>query len=318
MTVAQLSAQRTRKQRRNGSESIFRRRPNKNLFYSMLVGGLLWASVVFLYYVGGTVSHTDVVIGQRAQSTVVAAVGFGCTDLAGTELLKKQAAANVHPVFTIDMTGFNTSSRTLAKFYDRMALLREQEAGAGLSPDDFRAEVSDMVYLLGLALEPEDALALAPAEGSEEIAAAIHREMARVWESGIISERERDTLFDGLALLNAIAIQPEEGEIQSPLPLTDVLLPDEARKLATSSIRESIKDVELPKDALRRLLGQWLTSNLRYDAATSEEKRNNAEKGITPGEREVDARTTLVEAGQEIDEQIVELLNAHRQKLAAT
>jgi len=315
MAVAQLSARRARKQRRHNSESLFRRRPTKNLFRSMLIGTMLWIAVVFLYYAGGAIGHTDVAIGQRSRDTVVAAVSFRATDIARTELLKKQAAASVLPVFTIDATGINTSLRTLSKFYDRMALLRNQEAN-GLSPEELRAEVDDLVFLLGLQLNAEEALALAPEDRSKEIADAMRKAMRTVWDHGIVSQRERDSRFDGVASANAISILSDGQETRSPVPVRDLLQPAEARELAVSLVREESEAADLSETTVSRLMGEWLAPNLRYDASTSEERRKDAEKVITPVDMEVVAGTTLVEAGQRITPHIIGLLSAHRLRLA--
>jgi hypothetical protein len=281
----------------------------------MLIGALLWIAVVFLYFAGGPIRHTDMSIGQRSRNTVVAAVSFRTVDIARTELLKKQAAASVLPVFTIDGTGINTAWRTLTKFYDRMALLRTQEAN-GLSPEELRAEVDDLVFLLGLQMDAEEALALAPASGAKEISAAMRKAIRTVWNHGIVSQRERDSKFDGVASANAIAIRSDREDTRSPVPVRDLLQPKEARELAVSLVLEEVEDVELPHPTLGRLIGEWLAPNLRYDTVASEEQRKEAEKVITAVEMEVDAGTTLVEAGQRITPHIVGQLNAHRQRLA--
>lgn len=315
MAVVQLSARRARKQRRNGSETLFRRRPSKNLVRSMLIGLLLWVAVVFLYYAGGAVVHTNVAIGQRSRDTVVAAVSFRTTDIARTALLKKQAAASVLPVFTIDATGINTSVRTLTKFYDRMALLRTQEAN-GLSPEELRAKVGDLVFLLGLQLDAEEALALAPVSQAKEISSALRKAMRTVWDHGIVSERERSSRFDGVASSNAITILSDRQETRSPVPVRDLLQPTEARELAVSLVVEAMEEIKLSETTLGRLIGEWLAPNLRYDAVTSEEQRKEAEKVITPEDMPVAAGSTMVEAGQRITPHIVGLLNAHQQRLA--
>ena len=132
MAATRVSARRARKQKRtvNGER---RQRPQKGAVHGILLGVLLWSIVLFLYYAGGAVLQTNLVEGQRARNTLVATVGFSYPDLALTELLKRQAADSVLPVFAIDPVGYNTATRTLNRLYEKLEVLQSDSAATNQS-----------------------------------------------------------------------------------------------------------------------------------------------------------------------------------------
>ena len=66
--------------------------------------------------------------------------------------------------------------------------------------------------------------------------------------------------------------------------------------------------------AIRSLLGPLMKPNLRYDPATTEAARGEAIRQVETAQMEVNAGTTLVQAGERITPQILEMVMAHEQR----
>jgi putative nucleotidyltransferase with HDIG domain len=316
MPSTHLSAQRTRKQRRNH----VRRRASPHASFGtangLLIGLLLWSTVLFLFYAGGTVQHTDLTEGQRARNTIVASIAFQSADEARTELLKQQAADDVLPVFSIDQVGLNTALRSLTKLYERMDQLRQQEA-AGATPEVTQAAVTDALFLLSLPLNAGQALALAPPESSLDVLHGIRNGLQTIWLQGILSEGERQTLFSGAAAQGAISVLvDEQNRLRSPIPLDDLPLPADAAMRAARAVADSVAGIDLPAEALETLLAEWTAPNLRYDSDRTEFLRTEARKNVDSVQRLVPAGTTIVEAGERISMQVLDRVLAHQQRMA--
>ena len=89
MAVTKLSAQRRRKSKR--STRRHDRKAARRLLPGLLLGLLVWGAALFLFYIGGSLSHVGLALDQRAQATVVASADFTCPDLALTSLRRQQA-----------------------------------------------------------------------------------------------------------------------------------------------------------------------------------------------------------------------------------
>ena len=73
----------------------------------------LWLAGVVFIHLGGPQRYAGLADGQRAPATVVAAVDFDCVNLAATELLRRQAAETIVPVFSIQMGPLQAGGRAL-------------------------------------------------------------------------------------------------------------------------------------------------------------------------------------------------------------
>lgn len=313
MAATRVSSQRARKQKRTAASSG-RRKLDRALLQGMLLGMLFWSSVLALHYAGGSIPHTDASVGQRAPSTVVATVGFTYPNLARTELLRRQAADEVLPVFRIDNSALNTASRTLSRLYDRIEQVRAEVAADGIGAAE--APIADALNLLGLPITAGEALALAPAGREQEVLQAIRASMQTVWNRGIASAAELDSRFALFAVRESIAIHVEGAPIRAPVLLEQLLRPDEAARRVVDMVRQTLPDLPLPEEPLHALLSAFAAPNLRFDAALTDAHRGQAGKQIGPVLANVSAGTTIVEAGERITPQILGALVAHAQRSA--
>ena len=310
-----LSVFRRRKRRRRPPASPGADVPRRGVLGLLAAGGLLWGAVLILFYVGGQVSHTELTVGQRSRNTVVATVGFTCPDMPRTELLRRQAADEVPPVFAIDAAGLNTAVRSLSKLGDRVASLR-QPADPPLAPEDLRTLLTDDLFLLGVPITADDALALFPTGRETDVQSAVRIALEETWNQGIVSAREQQTRFDGVASTGYVTLMAGGGQPGRPVPIGALLPASDAVSRAAESVQTALADVEAPSVPLAAMLRQWLVPNLRYDAAQTDALRAEAARRVEVVHQQVSPGTTLVDTGERITPQIMAAILAHEQKRA--
>ena len=90
----------------------------------VLLAVLLWV-VAFVLHFGGEVRHqSSLAVGQRAPATVIAAADFTCPDTARTELVRRQAADAILPLYALNMASYESAGRALDKLYERIRQVR--------------------------------------------------------------------------------------------------------------------------------------------------------------------------------------------------
>ena len=294
---------------------------------ALLLG--LWAAGVAVLQLGGPPRHAGLADGQRAPATVVAAVDFDCVNVAATELLRRQAADAVVPVFTIQMGPLQAAWRTLEKLADRAIALRRQAAAApagaatnaAAAAKALAADLAVVADLLGLAAPGEDLAALFPSGQEMDVLGALKDSLAGVWTNGILSELDRESGFQGLFAGPAIDLAPpgEGGERAfrtvrlDELPAAGAAL---ERYRAAAQERLAALDVEAPPGAVEALARPALRPNLDYDERATEARRAAAQHAVAPAKMTVRAGTTLMEEGTTVVPQTVDMIDAYNRRMA--
>lgn len=289
----------------------------------------LWVAGVVLVHVGGPQRHAGLAEGQRAPATVVAAVDFNCVNVAATELLRRQAAESVVPVFSIQMGPLQAARRSLEKLADRIIALRSEleavkpdaKGAGGNAAKALEKELAVVADLLGLAASGEAIAKLFPPGKEMDVLTALKDSLSAVWMNGILSEEDRESRFQGLTQSTTIDIvQAAEAEGRAyrtvdldELPAIDKALEtyrDEAlKRLAALGMEAAGKTVEdLARSAMR--------PNLDYEERATEERRMAAQRGVEPATMVVRAGTTLMEEGATVAPQTVEMIEAYNRRMA--
>ena len=278
---------------------------------------LLWSSILVLFHAGGALQHTNLAIGQQAKNTMVATVNFETLDLAATELMKEQAVDSVLPVFSIDESGFHTASRNMTKLFARLAEVQKPSSESNQIPVDGQiASIREAIHFLNLPLSPEEMLSLAPPGREGQVQKTLTLALRRTWMGGIVSEHERRDSFASVADDDQISIWNESAELQSPVPLSSLKLPQEAVESAVKDTLEALPDLQLPKASLHTLLHEWVGPNLQYEQLRTDERRAAKEQAVDMQTMTIAAGTTLVEAGQPITQQILVAIMDHDKRSA--
>ncbi len=290
----------------------------------------LWLVAVVFIHLGGPQRHVGLAEGQRAPATVVAAIDFDCVNMAATELLRRQAAEAVVPVFSIQMGPLQAAWRTLEKLAERAIALRRDldkaAAKAGGAPEAavskaLEADLAVAADLLGLSASGEALAELFPPGKEMDALSALKDSLSGVWMNGILSEADRESGFQGLSEDTTIDIsQPSEGEKRvfrtvqlDGLPTVDAALEayrEEAKK------RLSALGIEATGQTLEEMARPSMRPNLDYDEPTTQERRTAVQRGIEPVIMTVRAGTTLMEEGATVSRQTVEMIEAYNRRTA--
>lgn len=273
----------------------------------LLLAGTLWVTVVLLLTVGVGLIHAPLSEGQRAPATVLAQVDFEATDMAATELGRRQMAETVLPVFSINHVPLQSALRTADRFFDRMIELRKK------TPEQAAQESLDIP---DISLRTEEALLLTE-EGREEILReAVRQAMQSVWRHGIISVSERASRFHGVAPTAQISVRVADEPLRTPVEISELYTPDEATRAVITRIRGRAGDIVFSERAMQTLIRAWIQPNLMYDAVTTESARQQAKRRFEPVTKQVRAGATLLNQGDRVTQQQLEDWRAHQRRLA--
>jgi len=263
--------------------------------------GFLIYSVCFL---GIQQLGPSVVADQVARFRVVAEFPFSYVSALRTEALREERRSHVPPAYRRSLEAaeaFGTFAEELLHEIDATDLLERRELtvlASRLSPAIAR-------------LDPEGRWAVAP-----EDAALLARSLPAPARAELIAiglQTVRDLLARGL-----VPSDPDSAGTVQFLGLTDegqgsLLTQEEALRL----LRARLLLLPHPREvtgALYRLLRGTLMPNLEFDAATTAARRDAVAAALEPVVLTVDTGTSLIEPGQRIRPQDVELLEAYRRE----
>lgn len=296
----------------------------------VLLGLAIWGAGVGFLQLGGPPRFAGLAEGQRAPATVVAARDFDCVNLAATELLQRQAADAVVPVFSVQAGPLQAAGRTLEKLANRASALRRDLEKAAAKPDGgsgrsaakaLEAGLADLASWLDVPVPGEELARLFPAGREGEALAALRESLAGVWMAGILSDVDRASGFQGLLQGPAIDIlEAKEGGESTfrTAVLADLLSPAAALPAlaAAAGRRLEALGIAVEPATLEALGRPAVRPNLDYEARITEERRTTAARGVEPVRMTVREGTTLMEEGATVTPQTVEMVDAYSRRLA--
>ncbi len=257
----------------------------------------LWSLILLILHLGRGVVVTELTPGQTAPATVLAQVDFETINLAATTIKQERSLAEVPPVLAVRDTGLKDAERTLITFFDR---LREP------------ARFEESVRLLGL----NESLLTFPATFDPAIPESLLPELTRhlreAWSRGLLSRSDRETLLEGGAPTGRIQL----GSAGPFLPLETIPLPTEAASAAAAALSTALSLSPEQAILLERLLADLLQPNLVLDTGATRIARNVARQNHEPVRELIRQGTRLMEARVTLNDQMIQDLRAHQQKLA--
>ncbi len=293
----------------------------------------IWLVGVVFLHLGGPPRHAGLAEGQRAPATVVASKDFDCVNVAATELLRRQSAEAVVPVFSIQMGPLQAAWRTMEKLADRAIALRRDidktaaKASDGAPPDAssgaarLESGMAVAADLLGVAVSGEVLVRLFPAGKEMDALSALKESLSGVWMNGILSELDRESGFQGLSQSPSIDILvSEEGgkAVFRTVPLAELPSMETALKSYVGEARKRLESlgVEAAEKTVEELARPSMRPNLDYDEGITEERRAAVRRGIEPLMMTVRAGTTVMEEGTTVTPQTVEMIDAYDRRMA--
>ncbi len=301
---------------------------------NLLLGLAIWLVSVVFVNLGGPQRHTGLAEGQRAPATLMAAEDFICENLAATELVRRQAADAVVPVFSIQMGPLQAAWRTLEKLADRALAQRRElakaaaKAGENGSPETeaaaakaIEAALADGADLLGVSVSGEALAQLFPPGKEMDALSALKESLSGVWLDGILSDLDRESGFQGLLQGPAIDIlaAKEGGEFTfRTVALADLPSQVSALEAVVDAARQRLAGIGIAASAetIEALARGAIRPNLDYETRITEERRAEAWQGPAPVEMTVKAGTTLMEEGATVTAQMVAMIDAYNRRLA--
>jgi hypothetical protein len=238
--------------------------------------------------------------GDIARERVVAPTDFR-VEKDETELRREQdqAAAAVHPVFTVDP---RVSSETLSRFGSFQERVLATVGDASLRS----AERAQRLKGLGVPLSDESANALAAPgrarRAMQEIGAWLHD----VYSSGLVAEK-RDGLISGYRV---IAVR--EGETETPRSTGSLQDRREALDQIASRARVAFPGDPAGARLLAELAGTFAEPNVVYDRAETEWRRVQARGSVTATIGTVQKDELIVDANQRVSHDAVLKLRSLR------
>jgi putative nucleotidyltransferase with HDIG domain len=262
---------------------------------------LLWLFTTWLFFGSGIIRNIDQAKGQRASSTIVAAVDFECENLKETAFNQTKAAGAVPPVFSIDPSPEKRATKVIDELFKRLHKLFmvpiEQYSSTKKSIDDL---------LLGSSVQAQELVDLFPSNQIDSASSSLSSNIVKVMSAGILSDEYRRTLF--------------KGSPDRKLTITDGKNTQIVPQQSTYSTERAIQTIAAPlpsekqRELIARLLGNIVSDNMTYDEPATEALRQEAVKMVKPVVQQYLAGTTLIRAGEPITQQTLLLLQRHEQK----
>lgn len=292
----------------------------------------IWLVGVACIHLGGPQRYAGLAEGQRAPATVVAAKDFECVNLAATELLRRQAADAVVPVFSIQMGPLQAAWRTLEKLTDHAMTLRREVEKAAAKPIEgiarspeatakgIESGLADLANWLDVPAPGEALAQLFPAGKEMEALSALKESLSKVWMAGILSDLDRESGFHGLLQGPAFDIlESKEGGASTfrTVTLADLPSPGSALESVKKSTLHRLSELGIAVDGatIGNLVGASLGPNLDYETRLTEERRTALWRGLEPVKMTVREGTTLMEEGAMVTPQTVEMIDAYNRRM---
>lgn len=304
-SVSKSRNKRTRAKEKVSAARSARNRPKPIVGWS--IGLLMWA-IALLTLIGVKPFHSaNLTVGQRAQSTVVAATDFECRDLARTEIARQEARDGAPPVFRADSEPYLLLGNELGKLFDRLELMRST---APEDTDLINAALKDTLDLLDVQLTPDRLRAMIPSGDEEALYASIRSAFSNVWSRGVIDAEGGNRLIDRLEPDERIMVEVDGDPPLEQRVKADLLTPQAALERVIDQLQQSESGAWADKE-MAALLAPWARPNLRFDPVRTEDLRRKAAEQVEPVAMRMRTGATLVRVGERATPQIVEMLDEH-------
>ncbi len=277
----------------------------------------IWLLAVVLLNLGRSPEFFGLAPGQRAPETLTAQVRFRCADLNETARRRAEAASKVPPAYRILDGQTQIVARTLELLAEALEDARRDPA-AQENPDVVAVRVRSILKAREEGLAVEDVERLFPPGREEEVRKCLNDALLAVASQGIAPEAAPSSNGEAWGGMVDIVDEGAEGGLR-PVEWASLATPAEALESWTAQVSGCLAAAGVGKPALetaRTLADKALKGNLSYDADTTEKGRLAAMDAVPEAELTIEPTSTLVSRGDEVDEQIYEMVTAHNRAVA--
>lgn len=312
-----ISAKRRKraKSSRNGKGKSRRYRPIPLL--SILIGVFAWAVSLQIVNLGRAFKYANLAPGQRAPVTILAEVDFETIDYGATDLLRDTAAEEVLPVFSISDDAVKPGLQTIDKLFDRLSAIYKANPDAAPGEELVKG-LNDDIDLLDLQLEATTLISVVPALEVENVRNAIKQSVEVIWAMGIISSVERTSNFQGQARNGRINVVtgPADAPVFREVEVSTLKIPAEATAAIMAAVSSRLDSNLNISQVIPPLVQGWVNSSLMFENDLTSERRRLARDEVIPVLRQIRAGSTLMEAGNMVDERTIDLVQVHQARLS--
>lgn len=247
--------------------------------------------------------------GQLADRTLYSEQAFSYEDPEQTRLRQDEAARREPPVFTIEAAAVTEAREALAQAGRLLAGEPPAGEAAGGATAAGAARATSVLQDLDSAVRrPLEPLALIPGRWS-----FLERRLAEWLATGLASDAELETRFDGIALqYDSIQVVDPAGR-RFRRGLAELQSPRRLARQAADELASNYPDSAGAEAALGVLLPRLLPPNLRFDAALTQASRDRARAQVEPVRCEVAPGDLLLRRGQPVTRGDLVRLEQYRQ-----
>jgi putative nucleotidyltransferase with HDIG domain len=253
---------------------------------------------------GQNLQYAGLAEGQRAPATVIAAVDFTSEDVGRTQLLRRQAVDRIAPVFIIREFVHTASLREIQRIKDAIIPQPETvDTEETITTKPLQSENSLYQTLSGIK-EEEQPLLLETLESS----------LTRILNAGVLAPEDYEQTQSIVGPTGYIRLQTEDRApstaLGERLHSEDIVTTTDAARRLKKEVSQTT-NIHLPTEAWEQLSSLLIGPNLVYDPKRTENLKEAAITAVPRVEMQVRAGTTLMESGERITPQILELIQAH-------
>jgi putative nucleotidyltransferase with HDIG domain len=285
---------------------------------SQAVAGLIFivtvAAIVLISSAGLTTFDAPMLPNQIATTRVTAQASFGFESGEKTNAAREQFRSRVPPVYKLDNEPLRRFEAAAHMLLGQLAAF-EKTHPAGVDPlNPYRPELAAIAETFNTHgpyhATPEDIAAL--------LAAGDAKARTAMFDNGLATLR--DTYAQGVADSSLGSVSPGSAvAFQIARPNGTVgQRPVQSMEDALTVLRVSLATDQVPRpsaQAVFRLFRFGLTPNLLFDRPATQTRQSNASKAIKPVTVNVVRGQTLVEPGDRVTPEVLEILIAHRRFL---
>ncbi|OHE76552.1 MAG: hypothetical protein A2107_09855 [Verrucomicrobia bacterium GWF2_62_7] len=269
---------------------------------SRIVRALLFiatfASLIGLFAVGDLSRLVDLTPGQRSPRTVISSIDFDFLDQAATTAERDRAAADVPPVWQLNLERFENSWRRITLLAERLNSGRAQEA------IDLWNESS--LYKLSA----EEGTALTRFVYYRDRVPKVERLLRVIATAGIVADRA-ELEFTLTGNNKRVVIAPAEATVDA----TTLRTASEAVQVFEQQLLAIASDARLSLVAWRQLAADALRGNLHLDREETRLRQDTRRKEVQPVFIHISPGQPIVFQSQEVTGQSLELLRAYNTEL---
>jgi putative nucleotidyltransferase with HDIG domain len=273
-------------------------RPDRSSIGRSLLFAATFGALLGLFAIGDISGLVDLSPGQRSPRTVISTIEFDFLDPVATEAARERAAAEVPPVWQLNLEHFENSWRRITLLAERLVAGRAQEAVD-------RWNESSLYRL-----SAEEGAAFGRFAYYRDRLPKVDRLLRALASAGIVADRS-ELEFSLTGGNKRVVIAPSEAAVDAAVLRT----PSEALQVFEAQLLTVLPEVKPSLGAWRQLAADALRGNLLLDREKTRLRQDARRKEVRPVFLRISPGQAIVFQSQEVTGQSLELLRAYNTEM---